>query len=516
MMNNSKYAIGDKAVVVSGHDRATQTAISILEQGGSIADAAIAGAAVLSVVLPHACGLGGDAFVLVHDASSGKTHGLNAAGVSPALTQRSQFPQGLQERGGLSCNVPGMIAGWQALHDRYGRTPWSDVLAPAIVAARDGFEVSPVLAKASAIYQDMLNAPSRELFLPQGVPLTAGETLCQPQAAGTLKTIAEEGAASFYRGPIARRIARACEQAGGLIREADLQGYQPRWVDLIETEYAGHVVRTMPPNSYGLYLLLQLMALEDSETKGGKGLNDPARIARLISAAQAAFSVGQRAIADPDPRYGAEPVAALLGEKGRKRLRTAQGGRPGNLGGTAVISVADHEGNAVTIIQSVFLVFGSGVSDAETGVLLNNRLYGFSWELGHPNELGPGKLPAHTLTPAMVVKDGRLRFAMTTPGGPGQTLTLAQVMQAVFEEGASLEDAIRTPRWSMDLAGNALFEHTMDAALIDALHAQGVEIQAAQPGSPFFGSVKGIAIQDDGRLLGVADDRRDATARSLS
>jgi gamma-glutamyltranspeptidase len=515
-MNSLKQAVGKRAMVVSGHDQASQAAIAMLEQGGSIADAAIAGAAVLSVVLPHACGLGGDAFILVHDAATGKTHGLNASGTSPALAQRDAFPQGLQERGPLSCNVPGMIAGWQALHDRFGSKPWSEVLASAIDTAKAGFAVSPVLAKASSIYQDMLSTSSQSLFLPDGVPLSAGQVLRQPQAARTLETIAKEGAAAFYQGPIADSIARASEAAGGLIRASDLQAYTPEWVDPIETEYAGHVVRTMPPNSYGLYLLLQLMALEASSDKGGKGLDAPTRVAKLIRAAQAAFKVGARAVADPDPRYGAESAQLLLGPVGKERLKTATGGKPGNLGGTAVISVADHEGNAITIIQSVFLVFGSGVSDAETGVLLNNRLFGFTMEPGHPNEVGPSKRPAHTLCPAMVFKDGRLRYAVTTPGGPGQTLTLAQVMQALFEEGASLSQAIQAPRWTMDLAGHSLFEHTMSEALVKGVQDLGEPMKAAEPGSPFFGSVKGIELQEDNTLIGAADDRRDATVRSLS
>jgi len=515
-MNHLKQATGKRAVVVSGHDQATQTAIAMLEQGGSITDAALAGAAVLSVVLPHACGLGGDAFVLVHDAASGKTHGLNASGVSPALAQPGRFPQGLQERGPLSCNVPGMIAGWQALHDRFGAKPWADVLRPAIDLARGGFEVSPVLAKSSALYQDMLTGPSQALFLPEGVPLRAGQVLRQPQAARTLETIAREGGAAFYHGPIGASIARACEAAGGLIRESDLRAYAPEWVEPIEARYAGHVIRTMPPNSYGLYLLLQLMALEASADKGGQGLDAPARIAKLIRAAQAAFKVGERAVADPDPRYGAESAQLLLGPEGRRRLETATGGKPGNRGGTAVISVADCHGNAITIIQSVFLVFGSGVSDAETGVLLNNRLFGFNLEAGHPNQVGPGKHPAHTLCPAMVFKNGRLRYAVTTPGGPGQTLTLAQVMQAMFEEGASLSQAIQAPRWTMDLAGDSLFEHTMPAGVVSGVLELGEPMKAAAPGSPYFGSVKGIALEGDGTLVGAADDRRDATVRSLS
>lgn len=516
-MGQLKYAEGSRAMVVSGHDNATQTAIDMLKGGGSIADAAVAGAAVLSVALPHACGLGGDAFILVHDAKAGRTQGINASGMSPALALRQRFPDGLQERGPLSCNVPGMVAGWQALHDRFGSMSWEDVLQPSIRLAGAGVEASRILSRATVQHHAMLaNDPgSSKLFLADGRPLAMGDVLRQPALARTLETIAHEGAAGFYKGGIARSIALACEAAGGLIRESDMAAYRPQWVDAISTPFGGHEVRTMPPNSYGLYLLLQLMALEASRSDRAEGLDAPVRIARLVRAAQAAFSVGARAVADPDPRYAAEDAQMLLGPEGRTRLQGAGPGRPANRGGTAVITVADKDGNAITIIQSVFLVFGSGVSDAETGVLLNNRLYGFTLEEDHPNEVGPHKRPAHTLCPAMVFKDNRLRYALTTPGGPGQTLTLAQVMQALIEEGASLAEAIQAPRWTMDLSGAALSEDTMSEDLVAGVRELGVPIQPGEAGSPYFGSVKGVALQRDGQLSGVADHRRDATVRSL-
>ncbi len=514
---STKIAHSDRATVVSGHDLATRAALRILEEGGSIADAAIAGAGVLTVALPNACGLGGDAFMLVHDAASGKTEGINASGMSPALATPAAFESStLPERGARSVNVPGMVAGWELLHQRYGRTAWSRLLAPAVEYARQGVPVSRVLARSSALYRDMLAADAgcRALFLDDGRALTEGANWCQPALARTLDAVAQRGASAFYEGDIARSIAAACEAAGGLLRADDLAAYRAQWVEPISTHYRGHEVRALPPNSFGLYLLLQLMALEDSAFPGASQRAE--RLARLISAARAAFAVGAQALADPDPRYGAESTAALLGESGRERLRTAQAGETPNLGGTAVISVADAAGNAVIIIQSVFLVFGSGVADAQTGTLLNNRLFGFCQEPGHPNQVGPHKRPAHTLCPALVFKDGALRYALATPGGPGQTLTLAQVLEGLLEGGMSLPETIATPRWSMDLAGNPLAESDMPQAWVTALAELGIALAPGAPGSPYFGSVKGIARDADGTLTGVADHRRDATARGLS
>lgn len=516
-MNQLKYAESTSGIAVSGHDEATRIALDILSQGGTVADAAVAGAAALSVALPHACGFGGDAFILIHDARSGTTHGINASGPSAAGISPDRFPEGLPERGALTCNVPGMVGGWQALHDRFGSMSWADVLEPATRLASEGVKISPVLARATSLYQALLASDpgSKQFFLSNGMPLREGDVLQQAQLARTLQEIARNGSASLYQGAIGRSIARACQAVGGLLSADDFAAYAPEWVTPIATAYRGHEVRVMPPNSYGLYLLLQLMALEAQAESGDQGLDAPARFAKLIYAARAAFVVGARAVADPDPKYGAESVDMLLGPEGLQRLQTATGGKPANRGGTAVITVADSSGNAVTIIQSVFMVFGSGVSDPETGVLLNNRMLGFTLDADHPNALAPRKRPAHTLCPAMVFKDNSLRYALSTPGGPGQTLTLVQIMQALIEAGVSLKTAVEAPRWSMDLSGVALAEDAMPASVVQAVRDLGIDMVAAEPKSPFFGSVKAVEVVD-GRLRGVADHRRDATVRALT
>jgi gamma-glutamyltranspeptidase/glutathione hydrolase len=281
-------------------------------------------------------------------------------------------------------------------------------------------------------------------------------------------------------------------------------------VQPLEIGYRGHLVRAMPPNSFGLYLLLQLMALEE-QPLGKEALDSPARIAALVHAARAAFAVGNRAIADP--KWVKEDVSALLGSEGRKRLKQFSTEKMPDLGGTAVISVADAAGNAVTIVQSIFLVFGSGTVDPETGILLSNRIIGFTTEAGHPNDVAPQKRPGHTLCPCQVFDaKGEIRYAVGTPGGPGQTLTIAQVLQAVLDRGASLQEAIAAPRWSQDLGSAAVVEHSMPQATVDAVRELGITLDKAQPNSPFFGSAEGIHRGEDGRFTGVADFRRDAWA----
>lgn len=496
-------------MVVSGHKDASVEAWKVLAEGGSVADAAIVGAAVLAVTQPQACTLGGDAFILVHDAKSRKTEGLNASGPSPAAVTKDTFESGIPERGALTVNVPGVVGGWEALHKRYGKKPWNSLMAPAIGLARDGCQASPVFARGTGAYRKLLDSfePSQRLF----PLLQPGQVFKQPQLAKTLETIAAGGAAAFYDGEIAKSLADACEAQGGILAASDFSGYQPEWVQPLEVGYRGHKVRAMPPNSFGLYLLLQLMALEDENLKN-EPLDSPTRLLALIRATRAAFAVGARAVADP--KFVKEDVRALLGEEGRRRLKRLSTEKVSDLGGTAVISVVDAEGNAVTIVQSVFLVFGSGTVDPETGILFSNRMIGFTTEAGHPNEVAPRKRPAHTLCPCQVFdSQGELRYAVGTPGGPGQTLSISQVLQAVLDRGASLEEAIAAPRWSQDLGSAAVVEHSMPQSTVDAVKQAGIKLDKAPPNSPFFGSAEGIHRGTDGRFTGVADFRRDAWAQ---
>ena len=505
----AQVAAGRAGMVVSGHRDATEAAWRILASGGTVADAAIAGAVVLAVTQPQACTLGGDAFILVHDASSRRTEGLNASGFSPRLAEKRLFENGIPERGALTANVPGVVGGWEALHQRFGRLPWKTLLEPAIALAAEGCGASRGFARATAVYAKLIDAfePSRRLFHPEGKPLAPGDRFRQPQLARTLEKIAQSGAEAFYEGEIARSIARACEAQGGVLRAEDFAGYKPEWVAPLEVEYRGHRVRAMPPNSYGLYLLLQLRALQEQNLKSHE-LDSSARIAALVGAAQAAFAVGNKAVADP--RFVTEDVAALLGT----RLRKSDARGTPNLGGTAVISVIDAQGNAVTLVQSIFLVFGSGTVDPESGVLLSNRMIGFTTERGHPNEIAPRKRPAHTLCPCQVFDaQGEIRYSLGTPGGPGQTLTIAQVLQAVLERGVPLEDAISAPRWSQDLGSLAVVEDSMPQSTVEGVRALGIELEKAQPNSPFFGSAEGIHRDAEGRFSGVADFRRDAWAQ---
>jgi gamma-glutamyltranspeptidase/glutathione hydrolase len=509
--------LGSRGMVVAGHPAAALAGWRMLDEGGSVADAAIAAAAVLAVALPQACTVGGDAFALVHDAATGRTHGLNASGPAPAAATPAAYADGLPQRGARAANVPGVVAGWEALHRRCGRLPWAAVLARAIELAERGVPVCRGLAAASAQYQEVVHADegSRAVFLDRGRPLALGAPLRQPALALTLREIAEGGGRAFYEGRAAESIAATAARLGGLLTAADFHGYAPEWVAPLATGYRHLTVRALPPNASGVLMLMQLNALGAVDL--AKHAADSAeRLACLMAAARAAFAEGRRALADP--RAAPVDVAALLGPATTARLRDAVargGGGAGlpNRGGTSTVSVADRAGNAVTLIQSVFLVFGSGVTDPGTGVLLNDRMLGFTTERGHPNEVAPRKRPAHTLNPVMAFDAaGRLRYCLGTPGGPGQTLTLTQTLSLCVDHGLDLAAAVEAPRWSMDLGATAILESAFSEAVVARLRALGHEVERAGPGAPFFGSVEAIEALPTGALAGVADPRRDAGA----
>jgi gamma-glutamyltranspeptidase/glutathione hydrolase len=271
----------------------------------------------------------------------------------------------------------------------------------------------------------------------------------------------------------------------------------------------------MPPNSYGIYMLLQLATLADVDFSK-LGPEAPERYAALIAASQAAFEAGDRYVADPRSAPRSDPLLEADGlSKLRKDFHARAGGAPANRGGTAVVSIVDKKGNAVCIVQSVFLAFGSGVADPATGILLNNRMIGFSTRSDHPNMVAPEKQPAHTLNPVIVLEGDRVRYVLATPGGPGQTITLTQVLQAMCDHGLPLQDAIGLPRWSVDLTGSLIVEPGLPEETVRVLQKIGFDTKRAAGNTLFFGSAECVERFPEGGLVAVADDRREAYAIAI-
>ncbi len=499
---------GRRGMVISGHPLATMAGWSILERGGSAADAAVAAASVLTVTLPQAVTIGGDCVALVHDAATGSTLALNATGHAPFSLDVSKLSRADIDSGPMSPTVPGLIAGWASLHERFGRLPWASLIEPAAEIAAEGFPVSRTF---SATLEEYKASLSREPslandLLPDGAALREGAILRQTALSRTLLTVAHEGPRGFYEGAIAKALTDSVRRRGGALELSDLANFIPEWTQPLSIAWRGHEIAVVPPNSYGLLLLLQMKVLGSVEKAlAAAGPASPERLKLLVGAGKASFQAAERWIADP--RFVDIPVEKLLHDTLAPDL--APEPRAGR-GGTAVVSVVDKNGNAITIVQSVFTLFGSFVRDTVTGVLLNNRMRGFSLDPAHANCIAPGKRPAHTLSPAMVLSDGKPRLLLGTPGGPGQTITIAQVLVNRLLHGLPLNDAITAPRWSFDLSGNILVENSMAESSLATLAQAGVRMQRIEGLSPFFGSAEAIELMDGGIMVGAADARREA------
>jgi gamma-glutamyltranspeptidase/glutathione hydrolase len=508
---------GQRAMVVSGHSAATLAGARVLDGGGHIVDAMIAASAALAVVLGHATSLGGDCFVLYHEAATGKTHALNASGTAPALATPDRFPDGMKAHGPLAPVVPGLVRAWDVLHKRFGRRPWGDLFTDAIDLA-DAHTVSHILATRIEAHRKELSADPgcAALYLPNGKALAVGDTLRQPALASTLRAVADKGADAFYRGDIARHIDAYFREHQGVMRAEDLAGYAPLWVEPIAAEYRGHRVTVMPPNSYGGLLLMQLTGL--GAVDGAALAGDPARrIAYQMSAMKMAFHLGVPLIGDP----GKNPDSAtrMLSAETTARMRAAvvnlESAPPvRDSSGTSCLMLADRAGNAICVVQSVFNVFGSAFLEPRTGLLFNNRMQGFTPQPGRANTLIPGTRPAHTLCPVLVFRQGRVRFAMASPGGLSQTLTNAQVLTYLLDGRMDVAAAVEAPRWCNTRSGDFLVEAEFPESVLAALAEAGHKAKRRDDGY-FYGSAKVIELLASGNLAGAADHRREAFALGI-
>jgi gamma-glutamyltranspeptidase/glutathione hydrolase len=503
---------GRNFMVVSGHSSASMSALAARNRGGNVVDAAIAASAALAAVLGQATTIGGDCFVLVHEASSGKLFGLNASGVAPAAATPDIFRDGMKVHGPLAAVVPGLVRGWQELHNKFGRLRWSELFEDAIAIAED-HPVSYILATRIEDARAELTADPgcAGVYLPNGNAVALGDSLRQPALAATLRRIATDGAEEFYTGETARSIAAAFERSGGLMTAADLAAYRPMWVEPISTDYRGHAVSVMPPNSCGGLLLMQidgLSAVSSSELAADPGR----RLGYQMSAMKAAFRHGKDLVTDPAllpdaaKRMLAPEMKALMREA---VLGHASPGKVPGSGGTACVLVADTEGNMICIVQSIYNVFGSAFMDPATGILFNNRMQDFDHRPGLPGSVGPARRPFHTLCPIMVHKDGRPRYALASPGGISQTLTGAQVLTELLDVGSDVSAAVEAPRWCNRKSGDFLIEPSFPESMIETLAAMGHK--ARRGGDPyFFGSAKAIEWLPSGNLAGAGDHRREA------
>jgi gamma-glutamyltranspeptidase / glutathione hydrolase len=509
------------AAAASPHAAATRAGADVLAAGGSAMDAAVAINAMLCVVYPHMCGLAGDLFMLYRDASDGRVWGLNGSGPAPALATREWFrARGLSEvpaRGPLPVTVPGAVASWAAGLERFGRRPLARLLEPAASAAEEGFELTARTAGWIAY-----NAPDlaldpvlRARYLDRdGRPIPAGTTVRQPDVARTLRRLAETGAADLYRGALAGEIDAAFRAADGLLRREDLAAFEPEWVEPVRLRYRGLDVLTTPPNSQGVTALMMLNALAelDPPPPGTAG-----HVEALVAAKRFAFAARDRHVADP--RFADVPLAELLspGFARAGLAATDPGPARSSAGDTVYLCAVDADGNACSMIESIYYGFGSCFVAGDTGLLMHNRGRYFSLDEGHANRLEPGKRPLHTLMATMAFAGDDLRLVFGCMGADGQAQTTVQVLER-YLAGASVAEAVSAPRIlhgrfvPEDDPEELKVEAPFGEEAIGALRAAGHDPVVVGEHAEHLGHAHAIELRADGTLDAASDPRSDGAA----
>ncbi len=521
-------------IVSTSHPLAAQAGLRMMWQGGNAVDAAIAAAAVLTLVEPVSCGLGGDAFALVW--SGGKLHGLNSSGVAPQAWNVDYFKQKYGETQGIAnhpvrgwdaATVPGVVAGWEALHGKFGKLPFADLLAPAIEIAERGHAVANIVARkwAAAIPELHAMPGYAQTFMPRGRAPETGEKIVYPGHAKTLRRLAEKGARDFYEGETAERIAAFSRECGGSMTTSDLRNYKADWVEPIGKSYRGHTVHEIPPNGQGIAALIALGILEkfDVASLPVDGIESQHL---QIEAMKLAFADVYRYVADPrsmevTPEQMLDDAYLSSRAKLIDRTRATQFdfGMP-QAGGTIYLSASDDSGMMVSFIQSNYMGFGSGIVVPDTGVSMQNRGFGFSMDPKSPNVVAGGKRPFHTIIPAFLTKevDGVQQAVMSfgVMGGDMQPQGHLQTIVRMLDYGQQPQAACDAPRWKVNVDFSVAVEPTMDPGVTQALQARGHVLETIKDSYMDFGSGQFIWKLDesdpDRGYVAASDSRRDGLA----
>ena len=546
---------GRNGMAATAHPLASQIAIDILKQGGSALDGAIAANAALGLMEPTGNGIGGDIFLIIWDPKTQQLYGYNGSGRAPlgrslddlkaqiaALRERGAMPEdtaGMPHRGSLPVTVPGAVDGWFAAHERFGRLPMSDVLAPTVRYAREGFPVTPVVAyyfdrnltafrEQERLIEELDNAMS--IWFQNGSPLRAGDVFKNPDLANTLETLGEEGRSAFYEGRLARDMDAYFKRIGADMRYEDLAAHKGEWVTPGGVNYHGYDVFELPPNGQGyaalqMFNILKQIDLRDFPRGSAEAFH------YMVEAKRLAFEDVARYYADP--AFMEIPLESLLSESyGRARFALIDPERatpdfgPGEPklegeGDTTYLTVADADGMMVSLIQSNYRGMGTGLVPDGLGFMLQNRGELFSLEEGHPNVYAPGKRPFHTIIPAFVMKDGEPFMSFGLMGGAMQPQGHVQVLVNIIDFGMDVQTAGDAARFNHDggrqptgvdedLLGTLLVEPGVPAETVKQLRAMGHRVEVDDTGAP-FGGYQAIMRLPDGVYVGATEMRKDGT-----
>ncbi|MBD2753620.1 gamma-glutamyltransferase [Spirosoma validum] len=535
--------LGRHGMIATSHPLATQIGLDILKQGGTAVDAAIAANAALGVIEPNNGGIGGDLFAIVWSAKEHKLYGLNASGRSPKGLTYDTLRKVLGKRtllplyGPLSVSVPGTVDGWFRLHRRFGKLPMRTLLAPSIQYAREGVPVPQVIAyswqvaftRLAAAQADITEFTNfRKTFLIDGKAPAEGQVFRNPDLAATYSAIAKGGRDAFYKGAMADVIDRYARRTGMYLRKADLSAHQSTWVQPVSTNYRGYDVHELPPNGQGIAVLQMLTILEGFDMKK-LGHNSADYLHLLVEAKKLAFEDRARYYADPD--FARDSINWLL-TKGyaakRRKLIDHQkasehldSGEPAlRTGDTVYLTVADDQGNMVSLIQSNMLEFGSGLVPDGLGFVLHNRGTSFSMQPNHANVYAPGKRPFTTIIPGFVTKNGEPFLSFGVMGGAMQPQGHVQVLCNIIDFGMNVQEAGDAARFShsgsseptgtrMTDGGRLALESSIDGAVRNELEKRGHHLAPTD----FFGGYQAIQWDAVNRVYwGATEMRKDGQA----
>ena len=524
--SSTRLPVFARNVVSTSHPLAAQAGLQMLQRGGNAVDAAVATAAVMTIVEPVSNGLGSDAFCIVWDGK--ELHGLNASGSAPQGWTPEYFKRKYgadavtpPKRGIDSVTVPGAVAGWMALSKRFGKLPFADLMQPAIDVAERGYLV-PVVVQgkwAAPVEELQSQAGFAQSFLPKGRAPNVGELFQFPAAGKALRLIAQTEGAAYYHGEIAAAVAQFAADNGGALTAQDFADYQPEWVTPIAQDYRGHTLHEIPPNGQGIAALIALGILGNFDLSG----MDPDGVDAQhlqIEAMKLAFADVYRYVSDPvSMEVTVEQMLdkAYLASRAKLiDLNKAQDFKAGNpvKGGTIYLTAADESGMMVSMIQSNYMGFGSGCVEPTFGISLQNRGHGFSLNPG-PNQVSPGKRPFHTIIPAFLTKDGQPVMSFGVMGGNMQPQGHMQTLVRMLDFGQNPQTACDAPRWRFNDGLDINVEADMNAATVQGLLARGHLVSVIQDSYQDFGAGQFIWRMGNPAVEGymaASDPRRDGQA----
>jgi len=526
--------IAQNGMVCTSHPLATQIGLDILKKGGTAIDAAIAANAALGLMEPTGCGIGGDLFAIVWDAETEQLYGLNSSGPSPKNLTLDYFKEKGMRRipsyGPLPVSVPGATAGWFALHEKFGKLEMGEILDPAIQYAENGFPVTELIA----YYLDVGISNFRrrgfpnvdETYTINGKIPEKGDIFTNPKLANTYRKLAEGGHDAFYKGDIARKSASFIQEQGGFLSYGDLASFEPEWVDPVSINYRGYDVWELPPNGQGIAALQILNILEGFDLQR-MGFGSAEYIHTFVEAKKLAYE--DRAKYYADPRFADIPLEQLLSKDyAAQRRQHIDPERAGeykgseiSAGETIYMTVADKDGNMISLIQSNYRGMGSGLVPDGLGFMFQNRGELFHLDPDHPNAYAPGKRPFHTIIPSFIMKDGKPFMSFGLMGGGMQPQGHVQIVINMVDYGMNPQEAGDAARWRHDGSteptgpaddpfGTIMVESGIPEAARKAVEAKG---QVVKLGNGGFGGYQAIMRDpDNGVYHGASESRKDGQA----